>query len=276
VRRDRPFVEINCSTIPTHLVESELFGHERGAFTDARERKIGLVEAAHGGTLFLDEIGELDLAVQAKLLKLLEDKTVRRVGSVRDHKVDIRIVAATHRSLDDLVAEGRFRADLLYRLRVVGIEVPPLRRRGRDVLELADRFLAEQERRYGLSGRSFTAEAREALMGHAWPGNVRELRNVVERGVLTAAGDLVDCDDLGLAPLGRDTATSGGAHAIADVDLPWRAGQETVPLEEVERSTIERTLDRFDGNVSLAARALGVTRDTLRYRIRKHELRPTA
>ena len=255
LRRAQAFIEINCAAIPAHLIESELFGHERGAFTDARERKLGLAEAAHGGTLFLDEIGELDLAAQAKLLKLLEDKTVRRVGSVRDTRIDIRILAATNRSLDELVQAGRFRADLYYRLRVVSLVVPALRERGADIALLAERFLAEHGKRYGRPGVAFTAAARDALCRHAWPGNVRELRNVVEEAVLLSADGIIGPEHLSVTP-GR-IAPGGPAEAT---------------LAAVERELIVKALSESGGNVTLAAHALGITRDTLRYRLRRHGL----
>jgi transcriptional regulator with PAS, ATPase and Fis domain len=262
-RRDGPFIEINCSALPPNLLEAELFGHERGAYTDARERRIGLVEAAHGGTLFLDEIGDLDLAVQAKLLKLLEDRTVRRLGSVRERRVDVRFIAATHCPLENLVREGRFRADLYYRLSVVTFTVPPLRDRGGDVALLAAHFLALHGRRYGKPGLTLDDAALALVRRHAWPGNIRELRNAMEQAALSApAGGRVGACNLALAPV-----------SVA------REGQATEPtaeaartLTDIERATIVRAMERAAGNVSRAARDLGVSRDTLRYRLAKHGL----
>ena len=187
-RRDKPFVELNCAALPAQLLESELFGHERGAFTDARERKLGLVETAEGGTLFLDEIGDMDIGLQAKLLKLLEEKTVRRLGSVREQRVDVRIVAATHRPLEALVREGRFRADLYFRLGVVQLRLPPLRERGEDILLLARHFLRHHAARYGKPVPALDAAAERVLLSYSWPGNVRELRNVIEQAVLLNNG----------------------------------------------------------------------------------------
>ena len=273
-RRAAPFVELNCSTIPRELLEAELFGYERGAFTDAKQRKLGLIEAAAGGTLFLDEIGDVDSQVQVKLLKLLEDKTVRRLGSVREQRANIRIVTATNRDLEAAVHEGSFRADLLFRLRIVHFELPPLRVRGDDVLDLAEYYLDVHRRRYGKPHLRFTAEAEQALLRYRWPGNVRELRNLLEQAVIMAMGATIDAADLRLtstigAPLSRlevplaTTAADGSAR-----DAP-----ELNPAD-VERDVLLRALGQAGGNVSQAARLLGITRDTIRYRIDKHGLKP--
>jgi DNA-binding NtrC family response regulator len=267
-RSGRPFVELNVATIPSQLVESELFGHERGAFTDARERKFGLVEAADGGTLFLDEIGELDLPAQAKLLKLLEDRTVRRLGSVRDHVVDIQVVTATNRSLSHMVAEGSFREDLYYRLNMITVEVPPLRARDGDILTLARHFLATFGTKYAKPGLTLDDSACVAIMGHPWPGNVRELRNVMEQAVLHCEAPRISAAELAFP--------KSAAVRLETAPGPAAAGNDRVPpgttLEAVERDLIERTLREVDGNVSKAARRLGITRDRLRYRIEKHGL----
>ncbi len=259
-RRDGPFVEINCSALPAQLLEGELFGHERGAFTDARERRQGLVEAAHGGTLFLDEIGDLEAGVQVKLLKLLEDRTLRRLGSVKEQQVDVRFITATHQPLEQLVREGRFRADLYYRLSVVTLHVPTLRERGADLLLLAEGFLAAAGRRYGRPSLSLTDEARAALLWHDWPGNVRELRNTMEQAVLAAGQD----DRIGLAQLG--SLTPGAALPAATMPA------EASTLPALERRTIQQALSQAGGNVTRAARNLGISRDTLRYRMAKHGL----
>lgn len=259
-RADHPFIEINCSALPAQLVEGELFGHERGAFTDARERRIGLVEAAHGGTLFLDEIGDLEPAVQVKLLKLLEDRTVRRLGAVRERPVDVRFVAATHRPLEELVRDGRFRADLYYRLSVVTLTVPPLRDRAGDAALLAAHFLALHGRRYGRPELRLDDAALALLEAHPWPGNVRELRNVTEQAVLGAGdGAVIGVAQLALAPaVARRPAAAEPATALT--------------LPQMERETLVRTLEGTGGNVSRAARKLGISRDTLRYRMAKHGL----
>jgi two-component system, NtrC family, response regulator AtoC len=264
-RRAQPFVEINCASLPAHLVESELLGFERGAFTDARERKIGLAEAAHGGTLFLDEIGDLELALQAKLLKLLEDRTVRRLGSVREREVDIRIIAATNLSLEQRVAAGQFRADLYFRLRVVTLEVPALRERGEDVLLLAAHMLATFARRYGKPGLRLGAGAAAALRRHDWPGNVRELRNAMDQAALLAAGDEIALEDLALA-------RPASAPAPAPVPAQSPAGDDDT-LTRSERGLISQALAAADGNVTRAAKRLGISRDKLRYRMGKHGLR---
>jgi DNA-binding NtrC family response regulator len=265
-RRDRPFVELNCAALPGQLIESELFGHERGAFTDARERRIGLVEAAEGGTLFLDEVGEIAPEVQVKLLKFLEDRRVRRVGGTRDREVDVRIVAATNQSLEELVAAGRFRSDLYFRLRIVHLEIPPLRARSEDVLPLAERFLAEAAARYRRPGLAFGPAARRAMLAHAWPGNVRELRNAIEQAVAVAPADLIEPADLRLSGL-----AAGGMEGAASLGLLPDGG---VNLEALERSLIEQALSRANGNITAAARLLGLSRDTMRYRIEKFGLPP--
>ena len=265
LRAEQPFVEINCASIPAQLLESELFGHERGAFTDARERKLGLVETAQGGTLFLDEIGDMDLGLQAKLLKLLEEKSVRRVGSLRDQKVDVRIVAATHRPLEALVQESRFRSDLYFRLRVVELALPPLRSRGADILLLARHFLAVHGARYNKPSLHFSPAVERLLAAHPWPGNVRELRNVVEQAVLLAPGSAIELDQVNLPPV-------AGA-AKPDASQP-DARPESSRLERAERALLLESLETTQWNVSRAARLLGVSRDTLRYRMEKFRLTP--
>jgi DNA-binding NtrC family response regulator len=261
-RGEQPFVEINCAAIPAQLLESELFGHERGAFTDARERKLGLVETAAGGTLFLDEIGDLDLGLQAKLLKLLEEKTVRRLGGLRDQRVDVRIVAATHRSLEEQVRAERFRADLYFRLRIVELKVPPLRERGEDVLVLARRFLHDHAARYGRGRVTLSPAAEDLLRRHRWPGNVRELRNLMEQAVLLSTGEVLAAEDLHLSPVPV-------AGEVADALAPAGSGMR---LEDAERGLLVSALQKTGYNVTQAARLLGITRDTLRYRMEKYGL----
>ena len=260
-RRDAPFVEVNCAAIPANLLEAELFGFERGAFTDARERKTGLIEAADGGTLFLDEIAEADASTQAKLLKVLEDQRIRRLGAVNERRVDVRVITATNRDLEQFVRDGRFRADLMYRLRVISLQIPPLRARVGDARLLADHFLVQFARRYGKAGLAYTEEAYRAIEKHGWPGNVRELRNMVEQCVLLARSNVVDVDDLGLSAIAFDQASEEG--------LPR---SETLELPQIERAAVLQALERTDWNVTQAARVLGISRDTLRYRIEKHGL----
>jgi DNA-binding NtrC family response regulator len=268
-RCKNPFIELNCAAIPSHLLEAELFGYERGAFTDARQRKLGLVEAADGGTLFLDEIGEIDVAVQSKLLKLLEDKSVRRLGGLRDREMDVRIIAATNQPLEQRVREGGFRSDLYYRLRVVQIEVPPLRDRGEDIVLLAEHFLQHFCECYGKSGLRFNRAAKEVLSSHTWPGNVREVRNAVEQIVLLAEHSAIGPEQLGLSRLGAETTaraeTMDGAACFV---LP----DEGLNLEQLERDLVEQALDQSGGNITKAAKLLGLSRDTLRYRVEKFGL----
>jgi len=261
-RADRPFIAVNCAALPEQLVESELFGHERGAFTGATEKKIGLFQAAEGGTLFLDEIGELPLAQQGKLLKAIEDKVVRPVGSVRDRPVNIRFVAATNAAIEERSRQGEFRSDLLYRLNTITAEVPPLRLRGDDILAIGQTFVTEFGRRYGRSRLEFTPAARHALLQHSWPGNIRELRNVVEQASLMCARDQIDVADLNL----RDVPSLGPTAGVA---IEPRESK----LADTERAMIIAALRETAGNVTLAARSLGVSRDTMRYRMEKNGLR---
>lgn len=284
-RKDQPFVEINCAAIPIHLVESELFGYERGAFSGAKGRKIGLIEAADGGTLFLDEIGSMELGIQVKLLKLLEDKKVRRLGSLRDQNVNVRILAATNQSLEDLVEKDLFRSDLYYRLGIIRMEIPPLRDRGRDILLLANHFLTALARRYGKRGLHFTPDADERLLAHSWPGNVRELRNIVEQTVLLTSGDAIGPEQL--FPLSspdiqseknvkdRETAENGEIEEQEGIHFTLPSGGVSLEevLEEVERKLVVQALKKTSGNVTQAAKMLQISRDTLRYRIEKYDLK---
>jgi len=267
VRRCAPFIEMNCASIPATLLEAELFGYERGAFTDARQRKAGLVEAAQGGTLFLDEIGEVDLAIQAKLLKLLEDRRVRRLGGLRELTVDVRFIAASNRNLETMVKEGRFRADLFFRLRIVEIRVPPLRERGDDIVVLARKFLKMHAARYGKADLALSASAERALRQYPWPGNVRELRNAVEQAVLLAHDKVVDATQFPFCEL---LAAAGGA-----MESGAAAGAPGMNLGAVERDLVLQALAHTQGNVTRAAQLLGISRDTLRYRMEKHGIKPS-
>ncbi|SFP39971.1 DNA-binding transcriptional response regulator, NtrC family, contains REC, AAA-type ATPase, and a Fis-type DNA-binding domains [Geopseudomonas sagittaria] len=269
VRRAGPFVEVNCASIPSHLLEAELFGHEKGAYTDAKERRVGLVEAADGGTLFLDEVGEIELPLQAKLLKLLEDHSIRRLGSVKERKIDLRIISATNCDLEQMVQEGRFRRDLFYRLRIIAIAVPPLRERGDDIVRLARHFLAVHGRRYGKPDLSFCVEAEIAMLHYEWPGNVRELRNLLEQVVLLTPGPQISPAQLNLATRVEDCAARDCPDpAPADpADSAEPDGLASLPA--IERDLVLRTLDKTDWNVTKSARLLGLSRDMLRYRIEK-------
>jgi len=260
-----PFIPVTCTAIPETLLESELFGHERGAFTDARESKPGLAELAHGGTLFLDEVGDLPPATQAKMLTLLEDRSFRRVGGTRQHRLEARVVAATNRDLEVEVAAGRFRADLFYRLRVVPVRIPPLRERVADVSPLAKSFLASFSREFSSPAREFSEAAMRALQAFAWPGNVRELRNAVERAVLLATAREIEPSDLPSEVVGQVQAEA------VNPGLP-RLPSKGCSLEELEQAWVSEALRRSDGNRSQAARLLGLNRDQIRYRIDKFGL----
>lgn len=267
-----PWIEVNCAALPATLIESELFGHERSAFTDAKQAKPGLFEAAHHGTLFLDELGELPLDVQAKLLKVLESGAVRRVGGLRDRQVQVAVIAASNVDLEKASRTGRFRPDLYHRLAALPLFIPPLRERGADVLLLARAFVTELAARYQREGLTLSTSAERQLEAHAWPGNVRELKFAIERAVLLApAGttSLTTIPGLGVveAPLASakvDAAASGGVR----VELP--AGG--ISFEVLERAILLRAMELASGNVSGAARLLDLSRDTLRYRLRKHGL----
>ena len=263
-RAQAPFIEVNCAALPGHLIEGELFGFEKGAFTDAHARKIGLIEAADGGTLFLDEIGELDLALQAKLLRVLENLRVRRLGALVDRQVNVRIVAATNRDLDEQVKDGKFRADLMYRLKVFQVLIAPLRARSEDIPVLARHFLGQLASRYGRSQLSIDEPAMAALCAHDWPGNVRELRNLLERAVLLQKTGVLRDTDFALRNSTRVTAPS--SEAMPD------AAAQPMTLDALEREHVQRALGQCAGNVSKAAKLLGISRDTLRYRMERHGL----
>jgi two-component system response regulator AtoC len=258
-RAGRPFVNVTCSALPEHLLESELFGHERGAFTDARQQKRGLFETADGGTLFLDEIGEMTPALQAKLLRFLEEKTFKRVGGLNDIRVDVRVVAATNRSLEEEVKAGKFREDLFYRLQVMPIMLPPLRERKGDVALLASFYIDHYNREFRKRIRGLTPAAVDVVEKHSWPGNIRELRNTLERAMLLTTSDWIDKDDLVL---------TRAATVTTDFTLP----PEGVNLEEVERQLLVQALERSRGNQTHAGQLLGINRDQVRYRIEKFHL----
>ena len=273
LRSSEPFLTVTCSAIPEPLLEAELLGHERGAFTDAKARRRGVFEAADGGTVFLDEIGDMPLALQAKLLGVLEDRAFSRIGSTDTVHVDVRIVAATHRDLDRHVAESKFREDLLYRLRVVPIVIPPLRERQADIAPLATSFIRRFNSEFGRNLEGLAPSAEEALKGHAWPGNVRELRNVIERAMLFASGEKLKADDLmldpGYRPRGAQpvTAPAGGAP-VQQID-PFLLPPEGIRLDELEVKLVRQAMERAGGNKSRAAKILGISRDQIRYRLEK-------
>ncbi|HZP85443.1 MAG TPA: sigma-54 dependent transcriptional regulator [Burkholderiales bacterium] len=256
-RANKPFVHVDCTALPRDLMEAELFGHEKGAFTSAAGARVGLIEAAEDGSVFLDEIGELPVDLQAKLLSVLERRQVRRLGSSRELPVRAQFIAATNRPLQRLVGEGAFRADLFYRLNVLTLTMPPLRDRPEDVLLLAEHFAQHTARRYGLPPPSFTDDARAIMQVYAWPGNVRELKHLIERAVLLASDQPIDAALLGL--------TGAANAAAASVEGPQT-------LEANERLLIQSALESANGNVSEAARRLGISRMTLRYRMGKYGL----
>lgn len=259
-RATRPFMNITCSALPEQLLESELFGHERGAFTDARLQKRGLLESADGGTVFLDEIGEMVPALQAKLLRFLEEKSFKRVGSSADIHVDVRVVAATNRNLEEQVAQGQFRADLFYRLNVLPVRLPSLRDHIEDVAILVSYYidLFNREFKKRITGVAPNAEA--LLTSYAWPGNVRELRNVVERAMLLAEGDRLEAKDFGVLARDRDPADA------------FKLPPHGVSLQDVERSLVIQALHRAGGNQTKAATLLCLHRDQIRYRMEKYGL----
>lgn len=263
-RRDFPFLEINCTALPESLLESELFGHERGAFTDAKERKQGLLELADRGTVLLDEIGDLPPGAQAKLLRFLETRTFKRVGGVRDISVDVRIVASTNRDLEAAVRDGPFRQDLYFRLNVIPIVIPPLRERPEDVEPLAQYLVEQLTAKMRRPVRAVSKQALALLERYAWPGNVRELKNVIERAVILEEGDEI-------LPEHLPEALKPGGRAL-DLQPGFGLPAGGIDLEKLERDLIRQALQQARGNKTRAAELLGLTRDTLRYRVEKYKL----
>jgi transcriptional regulator with PAS, ATPase and Fis domain len=259
---DAPLVEINCGALPENLIEAELFGVEKGAFTHATTSRTGLLEEAEGGSVFLDEIGELPLNLQAKLLSALESKTIRRLGSNRAIRVNVRIIAATNRDLVAEVAAQRFREDLFYRLNVVTLTMPPLRTLGEDISTIAHHLLSVFNLELKKRVKGFTAAATDKLRHHHWPGNVRELSNCIERAMIFAQGEVIDAPELILS----------GVPQAASSEAGWQVPPEGIELEIVERQLILSALERAGRNKSKAARLLGLSRDTLRYRLEKYKL----
>ncbi|HAI13121.1 MAG TPA: sigma-54-dependent Fis family transcriptional regulator [Phycisphaerales bacterium] len=274
-RHDKPFIAVNCGALPESLMESELFGHAKGAFTGADSDKTGLVELAAGGTLMLDEIYELPLTLQVKLLRVLEERTYRKVGSGNEVDADVRVIAATNRELKQEVAQGRFRADLMYRLNVFPIELPPLRLRSEDVPPLVEHFLSQRPMQY--NGQvTVSMPALLALKQYDWPGNVRELRNVLERAALLCDHGIIEVDMLG--PEFADHSCSNGTNPSADGAPIAAASSQTTTggtksiLAQQERSMIEAALEQANWNKAAAARLLGISWDNLRYRIKKYKI----
>jgi len=283
IRAERQFVAINCSAIPETLMEAELFGHEKGAFTDAKAMKKGLFEVADGGTLFLDEIGELSSLLQAKLLRVLEDQVIRRVGGVRDIQVDVRVIAASNRDLEREVREGRFRQDLYYRLAIIAIFLPSLRDRKEDILPLVDFFLAHYNKKFRKSVQGLSEETRRLLLNYDWPGNVRELKNALERAMILEEGNLLKPDDL---PFSVASGRGGPVLTERSLSSPVEAqpapGKRRLPplsipeggtsLEDIEHALVELALQQSHGNQIKAAKLLNISRDALRYKMKKFGL----
>ena len=265
-RASGPFVAVNCAAIPDSLIENELFGHERGAFTGATKRHIGRFESASGGTLFLDEIGELAVGVQAKLLRALQDLRIDRIGGTRPIEVDVRVVAASHRDLERDVAEGRFRADLFYRINVVPVELPPLRERPEDIRRLAEHFLVRARERAGRGPRRLSAEALRAFERAPWPGNVRELENAVEHGVALCEGD-----ELGCADLPQAVVRASHIEALRDDVRSGQIGFEEATAD-FERELLREALERAGWNQTRAAEQLGISRRALKLKMDRLEL----
>ncbi len=282
-RQEKPFVAINCSAIPETLMEAELFGHEKGAFTDAKAMKKGLFEVGDGGTLFLDEIGEISPFLQAKLLRVLEDQMIRRVGGVRDMQVDVRVIAASNRDLERAVREGHFRQDLYYRLAIISIFIPPLRERKEDIMPLVEFFLDHYNRKFRKSVRGITDETRRLILNYDWPGNVRELKNAIERAMILEEEPVlrpaylpfsVSQPHAGVTAFEHTSSPSGGAQPLADGRWlpPLNIPEGGTSLEQVERALVEMALRQSDGNQTHAARLLDISRDALRYKMKKFGL----
>ncbi len=261
--KEKPFIHVDCASLPSELIESELFGHEKGAFTNAVTSRPGLIEAAEDGTLFLDEIGEIPLALQAKLLNVLERRKVRRLGSTKERNVPARIIAATNRDLHQMSNVGDFRSDLYFRLNVMSLHMPALRERDGDVLLLAKHFMQQTEKRYGLSKHHFSLAAQEAMQTYAWPGNVRELRHQVSRAVLLSNSDAISVVDLALPRITTEYAFKADSQQAQE-------SQAAPTLDAAEKQMLMAALESTNNNVSKAARHLGITRMKMRYRMEKH------
>jgi DNA-binding NtrC family response regulator len=269
-RKSAPFIEVNCTAISDNLLEAELFGYEKGAFADAATGKAGLLEAAEGGTVFFDEIGEVSKPLQVKILKVIDEKIVRRLGSSHDRATRCTTITATHKDLEDEVAAGRFLNELYHRIKVVKIDIPPLHQRDEDVLQLADHFVKQHAADYGFTPPRFTSRAAHMIKTYPWPGNVRELSHAIERAIVMNPGDVIDDHHLAL-----QTDTGPGAQLrisrIDDLQIDFTQG--AVRLEEVEIGMIKRAMEFTRGNQVQSARLLGLSRDALRYRLEKYKLR---
>jgi two-component system, NtrC family, response regulator AtoC len=268
-REGQPFLAINCAAIPDTLLESELFGYEKGAFTDARAQKKGILELASGGSVFLDEIGEMPTALQAKLLRVLEEQKVRRLGGTTDIQVDLRIITATNQNLAQAIQQGRFRLDLYYRLNVIQIVVPPLRDHKQDILPLASHFIALYNRKFKRTIQGVSPESAQALVAHNWPGNIRELRNVIERAMVLEPTPWISPSSLGLGSWEGSLPDPAGQKPSSASELTGMS------LEAAEKTMLLNALQKAGWNQTHAAQLLSITRDTLRYKMKKFNLRPT-
>lgn len=268
-RADRPFMEINCTALPENLIESELFGHEKGSFTDAKSMKKGLFELADGGTVYLDEIGDMKPSTQAKLLKVIETKSFKRIGGTKDIDVDIRIVVATNKDLATEVRNGNFREDLYYRLKVIPVTMPPLRARKDDVLLLAKFFISEFNRDFKKNIKALSKEAEKCFLDYPWPGNVRELKNVIERAMILGSEDHILPEHLPVEVTYKEIATQNVRSNVS-----FKMPTSGIDIEEVEKEIIRQALDATRGNQTKAAKLLNLTRDTLRYRMQKFGFLP--
>jgi two-component system response regulator AtoC len=272
-RRDAPFLEVNCAALPDHLLEAELMGYERGAFTGAVKSKPGLFEAAEGGTIFLDEIGRMSLDLQAKILKVIDERVLRRLGSTRDRALRCSVITASHLDLGAAVHSGAFLPDLFHRINVFRIQSPPLRERGDDVTRLAEHFLTRHAAEYGLNPPRLTERAKKALLDYPWPGNVRELAHAMERAVVLGQGDTVDASDLsffGTTDPAGAPAPSSAIRAAEDFRLDFSGGP--ISLEEIEARALRQAFEHADGNRTVAAKLLDMSKDTLRYRLEKFQI----
>jgi len=267
-RNEGPFVALNCAAIPETLLEGELYGYEKGAFTDARASKAGILEIASKGTIFLDEIGEMPLTLQAKLLRVLEEQTFRRLGGVRDIQVDIRVVAATNRKLTEAIEQGKFRLDLYYRLNVIQVLLPALRERREDIIPLAEHFVRLYNTKFKRNIQGISHSAAAMLLAHDWPGNVRELRNVIERAMVLEEAEWIQGAGLHIESTGSTLPAEDPSPSRGATDGPFQ-----VSLEEAEKSLVMKALEKAGGNQTRAAVLLGITRDTLRYKMKKFNLR---
>ena len=267
-RAEKPFMEINCTALPDTLVESELFGHEKGAFTDAKAMKMGLFEMAHGGTVFLDEIGDMQPSTQAKLLKVIENKSFKRIGGTKDIEVDVRIIAATNKNMADEVRNGRFREDLFYRLKVIPITLPPLRDRNADILHLSRFFIDRFNLEFKKNVKGLAKETEKCFLEYHWPGNVRELKNVIERAMILESADYILTEHLPIELTTREVYPG----TMGDLDMKIPPGG--IDIESVEKELIRQALDSTRGNQTRAAKLLNLSRDTLRYRMQKFGFLP--